>query len=88
VSRTDLLAILGFVLLVAAVTALVFGNPFALEGAKLQEFVGYIVALLLSAVVLLVVANQAILRSFPTPRPTAPHDPDGVRVHDHSHPAR
>lgn len=87
-SRTDLLTILGFVLLVAAVTVLVFGNPFALEGAKLQEFVGYIVGLLLSAVALLVVMNQAILRSFPTPRPTAPNGPNGTRINDRTHTAR
>ena len=78
-SRTDLLLLLGFLLLLGVTVLLVFGNPFALEGAKLQEFVGYIVGILLSAVGLLVVVNQAILRTASSVPPT---------THDRNEPTR
>ena len=73
-SRTDLLLFLGFFPLLGGVVWVVFGNPFALEGAKLQEFAGYIIGVLLSAVGLLVVANQAMLRTISSGPHVATHD--------------
>jgi uncharacterized membrane protein len=62
-SRSDLLFIPAFLVLVVAVSWAAFGNPFRLEGSKLQEFVGYILGLLLSAVFLLYVVTRAIAAS-------------------------
>ena len=61
--RTNLLLLLGFVLLLGSVVGIVFGNPFKLEGAKLQEFAGYIIGVLLSTVGILVVSIYAVQRT-------------------------
>lgn len=73
-SRTDIKLFLAFFLLLGCVVWAVYGNPFALEGAKLQEFAGYIIGVLLSAVGLLVVANQAMLRTISSGPHVATHD--------------
>ena len=61
--RTTISLMIGFLLLLGLVVGLVFGNPLKLEGAKFQEFAGYIMGILLSAVGLLVIMYQSILRA-------------------------
>jgi hypothetical protein len=63
VSRSELWFIPAFCLLVAGVTWVSFGNPLSLEGTKLQEFVGYIIGLLLAAVGLLLVVTRVVTTS-------------------------
>ena len=70
-SRNDVLIVPAFLLLVAGVAWAAFGNPFALQGAKLQEFVGYIIGLLLAAVGLLLVTTRVVMTNS-TGRATNP----------------
>lgn len=61
-TRTDFWFILAFLVSVVVAVGVAFGNPLRLEGTKLQEFLGYILGLALTAVVLLAVTNFALFR--------------------------
>lgn len=62
-TRTDWLFVLAFAMSVVVAVAVAFGNPLYLEGAKLQEFYGYILSLVLAAAVLFATASLAVLWS-------------------------
>ncbi|MBN9122088.1 MAG: hypothetical protein J0I06_23595 [Planctomycetes bacterium] len=61
-TRTDFWFLLVFVGSVVVAVAVAFGNPFRLEGNKLQEFLGYMLGLVLAAASLLAVTNFALFR--------------------------
>jgi hypothetical protein len=74
-TRTDFWFLVAFVGSIVVAVAVAFGNPFRLEGNKLQEFLGYIFGLVVAAAVLLTVMNFAIFS-----RPTRNDDRDATRT--------
>jgi len=86
-SRNDWIVGVGFLLLLAGVTGAVYGNPFALEGTKYQEFLGYIVGVVFSAAILTAVASFALLRvdKGSSQTPTATQAPNDARVPSEQH---
>jgi hypothetical protein len=71
-TRTDIFFWLAFPLIVVGVGWVSFGNPFTLQGDKLQEFAGYVIGLLLGAVWLFWVVSRVVMASPVSPTPPIP----------------
>lgn len=72
-TRTDLWFLLAFLASVVVAVAVAFGNPLRLEGAKLQELLGYLFGLALSAAILFATVSFAVLRRPTRDEPNATH---------------